>query len=1225
MSPDTCLHNVYLISGGYDRETRSVIEKSAVPVRYGFFSRLNYKEHSLIATDEFGMLCSLGKEGKKLQRINDQNLGTLALNPIPPGIARQSYFAFDKAWQTKLIEEIRQLNMATSLEPIPVTFTDKHLRPAQDEDEEKLLEHFQGRTCRGQLIPRFHVLAVLADCAVLPSAPRTLSAHREKEAVTLHRAQKSISLAIDSTAKAKAEFWVYSASGPDIKEGTYVVKVPAKAVADEWKRSDHPESVLERTFQVAFGVHTLFGDYDFQILDLPSVEDAILTHFAERYSHLLVDDSSPDKTADSPYAEATGSLERYRSVAMLLNEKRKMAVGFVNADSSDKAKQIIGASLGAIRDSNTKEVSDAADVAAKIFAQAFHSKETLESWKKLAKKMNMVTDHAAALGLVEQVMDGNAISRFFNKNKWRDVALDAISDNRTKLGRHLFFHKASADKELIKTLMSNAVSPKLSALENPKIANLKAHGLWAVDTFLTMKQIVETADALSKLHASEETNASRLHKNMEEYGKRFRSAPCTEAIARLEVLRKDADAATLATDEKSFEAVEQAARLTLNALSAMPVVGEFAVLTTLVIETLENLGSVVDLASDTVDRFLWRHRSTIGRFRELARIHALQCRAIAKAETSKHEDPHTQFRLRLIVLIGLLRLIERCGSPQGGKAALERFASKVKQYQIEGYLNHYVFPEKPFTIALSSGTPLDEIWTYACGNKETTWNDLAANLLSVKDSIVELVRGTKTVFAPLAFHKYFPIHGKSSKDAEALAHSFSLNFAGVIDSVAYSRVYVRKDKKERWVAVEDAQFTIEPGTAVRVVGIFKSNQDLTGVPMSLQIKRVDPVFNINGPVYKSSLGRVVKSLGDDIDDKGLLDYTDEKQYVDDKNAYACVFYPFYFFKHHLIQGTKPFGHIGLSGDITLDFSFDLMAGDDGKWADTGKNGRTLRMHLSTSNPLHVDMILNREFLNHKAPEPHYENMFNFPWQKFQVGGVFLRCWETLEKPRNWMPATRNGDTFEIDRPPTFQWEMPLELLVVFGAPFTSQQRWPGDPIRLPARIYTKQPKWLGLKENAGPSFPVEVFSLKRDQKFKTIGQADFLPALRQAHLWTNADVNLPCAHMTFNEECTVWATRISFKFHVESKDGTMVEKSGLRPFGDEYIREAPGKYYTYTFDLRSPEVIGLDLRDLLKLTVRGLPDDFLADTALSGDTSWVTDETRWPLTDLEKLKGGNAK
>ena len=335
MSPNTYLHNIYLISGGYNRETGKVVEKTAVPVRHAFFSRLNHKEHTLIATDEYGMLSSLANTGTKLQRINDQNLGPLALNPIPPGIARQSYFAFDKEWQNKLIEEIRQLNVTTSLQPIPVTFTDKHLREAKDADEEELLKHFQGRTCQGQLIPRFHVLAVLVDHAVMPHAPGSLSAHREKTAITLQRAPKPVNLAIGFSAKTKSEFWVYSASGPDVTEGTYVVKLPCKVLPDEWKRRDHTEGTVDRTFQVAFGVHTLFGDFDFQVLDLPSIEDAILTHFADRYSHLLVDDSAPDKTAEAPYAQAAGSLARCRDVGMVLNEKRKMAIGFVIAVSSE--------------------------------------------------------------------------------------------------------------------------------------------------------------------------------------------------------------------------------------------------------------------------------------------------------------------------------------------------------------------------------------------------------------------------------------------------------------------------------------------------------------------------------------------------------------------------------------------------------------------------------------------------------------------------------------------------------------------------------------------------------------------------------------------------------------------------------------------------------------------------------------------------------------------------
>ena len=99
MSVDTRLHNVYLISGGYDHEKKAVIEKSAVPVTNAFFVRLNHKEHTLITTDDNGMLCSIYASGEKAQRINDSNLGPMQLCPIPPGMARQAYFVFDKDWQ----------------------------------------------------------------------------------------------------------------------------------------------------------------------------------------------------------------------------------------------------------------------------------------------------------------------------------------------------------------------------------------------------------------------------------------------------------------------------------------------------------------------------------------------------------------------------------------------------------------------------------------------------------------------------------------------------------------------------------------------------------------------------------------------------------------------------------------------------------------------------------------------------------------------------------------------------------------------------------------------------------------------------------------------------------------------------------------------------------------------------------------------------------------------
>ena len=535
-----------------------------------------------------------------------------------------------------------------------------------------------------------------------------------------------------------------------------------------------------------------------------------------------------------------------------------------------------------------------------------------------------------------------------------------------------------------------------------------------------------------------------------------------------------------------------------------------------------------------------------------------------------------------------------------------------------------MFSRKPFYIALNGGTPLDEIWNYACGNRETGWNDVVATLSSTGNTITELVRGTGRAIVPVNFQKHFPIHGMESKNAEQLARVFSLNFAGVMDkAMVFSRIYVRQDAKDQWVAAEDAPFKIQPGTAVRVVGIFQSKDDLTGVPMSLQIKRVDPLFKIDGPVYKSSLAPVTAALGGDVDDKGLLPYLEgEKQFIGKPDAYSCVFYPFYFFQKHLTYGIKPFGFIGLSGNITLDFAFDLKAGDDGKYVRAGNKGDTsVRMHMYTSNSLHVDMLLNREFLDHKAPEPHYENLFNFPWNTMQVGGVYLK----FGKGTPWRRTTENTTWYseqpyaEADgRKLGFAWGLPFELLVVFGSPFAASHRWPDDPIRFPARIYAKEPHCFGLLENDGPSYPVDVFSLHKERSIQTMSAMELQQALHASGILADDDGMGGLQGITLKRPCSLWAVRVAFAYHVEGKDGTMKDQAGLRPFGSDYLDQQ--QEYTYHFDIRSPQVIGLDLRDLLRLRVPGLPSNFLADTALAGDKDWVTNKALWPMTELEKLQ-----
>jgi len=310
-------------------------------------------------------------------------------------------------------------------------------------------------------------------------------------------------------------------------------------------------------------VHTLFGDFDFQILDLPSVEDAILAHFAERYPHLLVEGAEAEGAGTAAYAQAASTLSRFWAATTVVREQQKTAVGFVNADTSGRTRTIVGAALGALRDSNTKGISEEAGLASQILSKIYQTSEVMESWKKFVEGMHITRENAAALKLVEQVMDAKAIKNFFNQNKWQKKVVDAIRDVEEKkpslLGRYILLRKEKADPVLLEKLMRNATSPKAWSYEATALAKVEAKAMWALDTAFSVKNMVETIESLSALRIDAEGNAATLRKNLAEYGKRFGSAPCTEAVRRLEVLRKAADESAAGVDEKTFELVEQSA------------------------------------------------------------------------------------------------------------------------------------------------------------------------------------------------------------------------------------------------------------------------------------------------------------------------------------------------------------------------------------------------------------------------------------------------------------------------------------------------------------------------------------------------------------------------------------------------------------------------------------------------------------------------------------------
>lgn len=177
-----------------------------------------------------------------------------------------------------------------------------------------------------------------------------------------------------------------------------------------------------------------------------------------------------------------------------------------------------------------------------------------------------------------------------------------------------------------------------------------------------------------------------------------------------------------------------------------------------------------------------------------------------------------------------------------------------------------------------------------------------------------------------AFHKMFPVHyfGALSGDATGaskkkdLFDQFADMFRPVIKHVKkadieYTRIYYKDDKTKQWVpfATEDQKFhstrgakrsrnykpfipkTVTPMTPIRVLIVFKKEEDLPSVfPLRFRVDRVDGI-NVEGPVYKT----IAKPLSE-----RDLTLPEEQDYV---GHHGCVFHPFFQVWDKTYFGIKP--------------------------------------------------------------------------------------------------------------------------------------------------------------------------------------------------------------------------------------------------------------------------------------------------------------------------------
>jgi hypothetical protein len=1216
------INNVYLISGFYDAKNGLQKQSAELISDRVIVLRDPKGAHSLNHTDERGMITTINAKGDQLHPVQRNPLAPLSLSMAPPGTLRDSVAAFGEAWQKSLVERVRSVGVATDITTIPVKFTKEHLRPAETKEDKAAFEKLGSGELCGQLIPKVRCLLFLFEQSSAAHAPSKMTLKCGSRSVAT--VPLGTRLSLDLPGKGEGSYHVMAAMGPELEEGHYTASVPASEFKKSLVRSSNGN--IKRSFEVAFAIKSVFFDVDVHVFEMPTLESAILLHFGDRYPHLAQggeDDEGPK------YEAALGSVQKVRANASLLVAKQKLVTGLLPPDGAlDGKKKVLQAYLLDIASKalpeflprlippgtpeNTLAVVKSAYGAYKSYRGA------LETWSKVRKDLRKVLiemldkQQRATLKLNRNF---KTIDLLFHPNtfqKAKSRAMAAANDAGSKaLFKAGLIEESTLSASLRRRMQKEALTKSLRTFEQ-KALSAVAGSLAAVDVAMTIEEAVKALKALADANSNKDLQQALLAKGMSKYSSKYSEAPNLSALSKLEGLRRMADAGNAGVDAAESELVQQSAAAVMGIITLIPVVGEVAAVVGLAFVAKDFAFEVLDLASDAIDRFGFRHRASGSRLLDLGRQHATSVRALPKE--MKAGDAMVQWQSRVIAIIGLLRLIERLGGYHQDEA---RFRRKVEEYQIKKYIDTYILSSKPFKASIYPGMPLDEIWLFACGNNDTAWNESIAAIMSASSYSFSHAFDNGAHYAEFGQKHRYPIEGLESASSHDLAKSFSVEFSGVIDgSFTWAAVYVKDRKSRQWVRADKVNFAIGPRDPVRVVAAFRARsatQNLTGVPVSLQLVRADKWMDNKGPVYKTSLAKShpgIKWCQGDGDDKGLLAGNPEEEKVaNDPSGFYAVFHPFYFHRSEMLLGLKPFGHIPLSGDPSYKVAFDILAGEDAR--DITHNGKTveLNVHMDLKNGSDVGMLLNREFLAKKSHEKSMSNIFDFPYQEVVTLGVAARL------GGKWVEAQKDS-TIDLSR--TRAWGSSLDFVFVFGARFTALKNWSESTAKFPSKMLVREPHLFS--DDLGPSYPTDVVCLEPSPRVAAWSWREVFSKLLQLKAATDSDLEGEKdfkRQLSLKEPMVTFACYVPLHYSIEAKaGGGMLSRQGLKPFTDKLGQSS----FEYKFGLNAPAQVGLGdkLDTAFTVIMPSFDASILSGTAFEGNPSFVTDKRYYSALEIEK-------
>ena len=686
--------------------------------------------------------------------------------------------------------------------------------------------------------------------------------------------------------------------------------------------------------------------------------------------------------------------------------------------------------------------------------------------------------------------------------------------------------------------------------------------------------------------------------------------------------------------------------MVLGAMVYVPVVGEVAALILFIKSAAElTVNCATAVAKDLDSLFLNDYFKTVfeyyQRLAETAKEDAENVYAVSRIIKSGKDEGSVPalFRVRAAVLTGLVRLIDRCGTRYNDKEAFEK---KVKQYDIAGYIDTFIFNFEPSTeIVLSTFLPLDELWLYLYGCKAGLQADTmmraagaAVRSIPVLDVSRAIIGKSKTVpyqKVLLNYQKNFPLHQFTSGDPVKLAKTFCIDYSGVDKgNIAFTAAYYYDEQDNAWHMLPGTKM-IHPFRNVRIVVVLKPSQakpgekqeDLTGLPLSLRLVRTDGL-DVDGPVYKALAIEMVKSEKNEGRDKGLLETPEEKPFISNETQkyYGYVFHPFYYWDGKIETGIKPFGFIKLEKLPGFDLELRLKTGKIDKVISVDNKSQTnIRVYLPTQRtfplaPIMVDMITNDAFLGNKSSDAVYNECFS-SLANVHLSGYLIRRNNALM----YSNAGKHGLLSREEAPLTagyqfdFSWESPFEIIFLFTADFIQKWWSEKDTINFPLQVTCSE------DGDEGPTYRSEAYALKSKAFITNTLTIGALKEYLVEHRIIDVSDKIgnpgePFFSYSNNYQQYIFAAKVKFNYDVEDAKNEMIQYNGFKPFSKQYISASEDKKYEVTFKIAAPQKIGLQIDHSAKFYLPGLPKQSSKRPFLT-NKNFVTKETVRPLTSIQ--------